>query len=69
MVGFGNIPESALNAPPLTTVHQPTKEMGRRAAALLLSLLRGEAAPTAHLTLATHLVVRASTLPPAGRTG
>jgi LacI family transcriptional regulator len=61
VVGFGNIPESALCAPPLTTVEQPIRKMGERSIELLLSLIRGEKLPATHITLATNLVVRQST--------
>ncbi|MBX6388081.1 MAG: LacI family DNA-binding transcriptional regulator [Frankia sp.] len=63
VLGFDNIPESALNDPPLTTIHQPIKEMGRQAVAMLLALLRGEDLRSAHVTLDTSLVVRDSTAP------
>jgi LacI family transcriptional regulator len=61
VVGFDNIPESALATPPLTTVEQPIREMGRRAIELLIRLIRGEQADDTHLTLPTELVVRQST--------
>jgi LacI family transcriptional regulator len=68
VIGFDNIPESALAHPALTTVHQPIQEMGRRAVELLVRLIDGDpdaaAAPT-RLTLPTSLVVRRSTQPPA----
>lgn len=65
VVGFDNIPESALSVPPLTTVSQPIRDMGVRAVELLVSLIRGEPVEKAHITLPTSLVVRHSTLPPA----
>ena len=37
VVGFDNIPESALCSPPLTTVNQPIRQMGERSIELLLS--------------------------------
>jgi LacI family transcriptional regulator len=61
VVGFDNIPESALCAPPLTTVEQPIREMGQRSIELLIQLIRGERAEVTHITLATNLVVRQST--------
>jgi LacI family transcriptional regulator len=61
VVGFDNIPESALCAPPLTTVEQPIRKMGERSIELLLSLIRGERPQATHITLATNLVVRQST--------
>ncbi len=61
VVGFDNLPESALAAPPLTTVNQPIRAMGRHAIEMLITLIRGGAPDTAHLTLATELVVRQTT--------
>jgi LacI family transcriptional regulator len=64
VVGFDNVPESALNSPPLTTIHQPIREMGQSAIQLLIRLINGETPESAHLTLATSLVVRQSTTIP-----
>jgi LacI family transcriptional regulator len=64
VVGFDNIPDSALCRPPLTTVDQPIQEMGRRAIDLLVKLIRGDTVDTTHVTLATRLVVRDSTARP-----
>ncbi|MGI5507350.1 LacI family DNA-binding transcriptional regulator [Lentzea sp. CA-135723] len=64
VVGFDNIPESALCAPPITTVQQPIREMGHRALELLVRLINGEETADTHITLGTELVVRQSTRPP-----
>ena len=48
----------------LTTIAQPVLEQGEMAATLLLEALRGQARPSARLTLPTRLVVRGSTAPP-----
>lgn len=61
VVGFDNVPESALCTPSLTTVHQPIREMGQCAIELLIRLIRGETSDPLQLTLATSLVVRHST--------
>jgi LacI family transcriptional regulator, galactose operon repressor len=61
VVGFDNIPESALCAPPLTTVEQPIRTMGQRAVEMLIRLIRDEPPETTHITLPTQLVVRQST--------
>jgi LacI family transcriptional regulator len=61
VVGFDNIPESALSTPPLTTVSQPVRQMGQRSIELLLQLIRGDPVADPHITLATELVVRRST--------
>ncbi|MEZ0110570.1 LacI family transcriptional regulator [Catenulispora sp. EB89] len=63
VVGFDNIPESALCVPQLTTVNQPIRTMGERAVEMLIRLIRGEPVERTHLTLATELVVRGSTAP------
>lgn len=60
VVGFDNIPESALCAPPLTTVNQPIRQMGERSIQLLLRLMRGDHVEATHITLQTDLVVRQS---------
>ncbi len=60
VVGFDNIPESALCAPPLTTVNQPIRQMGERSIQLLLRLMRGDHVEATHITLQTNLVVRQS---------
>ncbi|HZC52253.1 MAG TPA: LacI family DNA-binding transcriptional regulator [Mycobacterium sp.] len=61
VVGFDNIPESALITPALTTVDQAIRIMGLRSMELLIRLIRGEPAEITHVTLATNLVVRQST--------
>ncbi|WP_034263525.1 LacI family DNA-binding transcriptional regulator [Actinospica robiniae] len=65
VVGFDNIPESALCNPPLTTVNQPIRTMGHRAVEMLIRLIREQPVELTHLTLDTELVVRGSTAPPA----
>lgn len=64
VVGFDNIPESALAHPPLTTVQQPIRRMGHDAVTMLLALIAGEEPDERHLTLHTELVVRRSTAAP-----
>lgn len=61
VVGFDNVPESALSSPQLTTVSQPLHRMGSEAMQMLLTLLRGEPLTVAHRRLPTELVVRGST--------
>ncbi len=67
VVGFDNVPESALATPPLTTIEQPLQEMGAEAFRLLLALLRGQAEIDTHVRLPTSFVQRGSTrrFPPA----
>lgn len=69
VVGFDNIPESALATPPLTTISQPLHQLGIRAVNLAVETLEREAPATApeRITLPTSLVVRSSTAPPPDR--
>lgn len=64
VAGFDNIPESALSDPPLTTVEQPIREMGRRSVEMLISLLSGAELTERSVTLSTRLVIRGSTSAP-----
>jgi DNA-binding LacI/PurR family transcriptional regulator len=60
VVGFDDDRYAATAMPPLTTVHQPSVEMGAEMARVLVRLIEGEdAAPTT--LLPTSLVVRQST--------
>jgi LacI family transcriptional regulator len=61
VVGFDNVPESALCTPRLTTVAQPIQEMGFRAVSVLIGLIGGVDPDASHQTLPTELVVRDST--------
>jgi LacI family transcriptional regulator len=67
VVGFDNIPESAMAHPPLTTVQQPIRQMGHDAITMLVSLIAGEEIADTHVTLETTLVRRRSTAAPGGR--
>jgi LacI family transcriptional regulator len=59
VIGFDNVPESALVNPPLTTIMQPLQRMGAEALRLLVDLIRGVERDT-HIRLPTELVIRAS---------
>ena len=64
VLGFDDLPVARWVSPPLTTIRQPLIEMAETAAELVLAIGRGE--PTqARLELATELVVREITAPPA----
>jgi LacI family transcriptional regulator len=69
IVGFDDIPVAAFIRPRLTTVAVGIREMGQRAAAVLLDKVRGEVEgfPPRRLVLPATLVIRESTNgPPAG---
>ena len=65
LVGFDDVPWMEMVNPAITVVDQPTMEMGRCAARLLLERLADPAAPPRVELLQPSLVVRGSTAPPA----
>ena len=65
VTGFDDLFVASYCAPPLTTVRQPMKQMGRRASEILLALLRGETAKKT-VTFSGELVVRETTAAPPG---
>ncbi|WP_461036020.1 LacI family DNA-binding transcriptional regulator [Streptomyces mayteni] len=64
VVGFDDTYGTLWTDPPLTTVHQPLRDMGRVAVRTTLQLARGEKPDSHHVQLATRLLVRGSTAPP-----
>jgi LacI family transcriptional regulator len=58
--GFDDIPLSAYVNPPLTTLHQPIYEIGRRACSMLIDILNGRMPDVLNVLLTPSLVVRAS---------
>src|SRR5215469_8185592 len=60
VIGFDNIPESALTEPGLTTIEQPIQDMGFEAVRMLIGLIDEAPVGPRHLTLPTSLVVRQS---------
>jgi LacI family transcriptional regulator, repressor for deo operon, udp, cdd, tsx, nupC, and nupG len=65
IVGFDDLNMAAFYNPPLTTVHIPRHDIGRRAAAELIELLGGRTV-TQEAVLPTRLIIRESTAPPRG---
>jgi LacI family transcriptional regulator len=64
LVGFDDVPWMEMVSPGLTVVAQPTEELGRRAARLLLRRIAEPDSPHAVERLEPTLVVRGSTGPP-----
>lgn len=60
IVGFDDIPDAQWTHPPLTTVRQPMREMGRCATRMLLESIANPDAPRQRIELPTELVVRAT---------
>ena len=61
VVGFDDIPQSAVVFPPLTTVRQPLEQMGSVATQVLLGILKSPEKEAGRIELPTELVVRGST--------
>ena len=70
VVGFDDLRLAAYTTPPLTTIHQPAREIGERATSLLLDLTKGKKVRRLRHLLEPELVVRRSTAaPPRRRAG
>jgi LacI family transcriptional regulator len=63
VVGFDDEPSAARMTPPLTTVRQPTREMGRAGVERLVERMRHPDVPAERVMLPVELVVRGSTAP------
>ncbi len=61
IMGFDDIPMAARTIPPLTTVHQPLYEMGRKAVMMALNTIRNGRLEVKEEILPTRLVIRSST--------
>jgi LacI family transcriptional regulator, galactose operon repressor len=61
VIGFNDMPFADAFTPPLTTIRFSHYEIGRRAAEMLLSQIRGDGSAPRTLVLPTELVERAST--------
>jgi len=62
LIGSDNLRDSHTTQPPLTTIHPPVVEMGRRAMEGLIQQLSDDNAPLTRLILPTKLVIRQSTV-------
>lgn len=60
LVGFDNLRLTEHTTPPLTTVAQPARDIGARAADLLISRIEGQPGVARGVELPTHLVIRES---------
>lgn len=60
IAGFNNLEEGAYTVPPLTTIHTSRAEIGRRAAQMLLALMRGEEVAEPVVDVGYELIVRES---------
>ncbi len=60
IVGFDDVPWAQSLSPPLTTVAQPTDELGKAAASMLLARIADSSGPVGEVKLDTRLVIRES---------
>ena len=60
MIGFDDWPDAAGQTPPLTSIHYPVVEAGRRALALLLEIIQGQSPADKCLQVPVKLIVRES---------
>jgi LacI family transcriptional regulator len=63
VIGFDNILQTAAMFPAVTTIAQPTAELGRRSVELLLERIKNKEAPPQRLVLSTKLIERESCRP------
>ena len=61
VIGFDDIEFGKMISPALTTIQQPVREMGRKAASILLSLINGKDPEHKVVNLDARLIVREST--------
>jgi LacI family transcriptional regulator len=69
VVGFDDVKLASFTNPPLTTVAQPKREIGRLAMEMLLARMRDPDAPPHSVRLDTRLVIRQSSGAPAASGG
>jgi DNA-binding LacI/PurR family transcriptional regulator len=60
VVGFDDIPEAAFMTPPLTTVRQPFREVGRRSIEILVAAIEGADVTAGSAVMPPQVVVRES---------
>ena len=65
VVGFDDLPVTQWVSPPMTTIRQPLMDMATAAAEMVLAMSRGEVPAQTRVELATELIIRESTAPPA----
>jgi LacI family transcriptional regulator, xylobiose transport system transcriptional regulator len=65
IVGYDDLQLAQWSSPALTTIHQPLTKMAEEAARLVVRMSEGELESIPRMDLATRLVVRESTAPPA----
>ena len=66
VVGFDDIDLASVTYPPLTSIHQPLRELGERAARIVLTQIEQPGSAVVNEKIKPELVLRASTGPAPG---
>lgn len=61
VMGFDDLPRASYSVPPLTTIRQPNREMGKTAVRMLVDQIEGRPYNSRRIELPTELVIRGST--------
>lgn len=61
IIGYDDIPQSSLSYPPLSTIRQPAYDMGRKAAELLIRIIKKEPNIEKTVQLPVELIERSTT--------
>jgi DNA-binding LacI/PurR family transcriptional regulator len=64
LIGFDDVPLTTLIEPPLTTIRQPSYELGKVAAQKLFELINNDLEQFEPIVLPVELIIRGSTAPP-----
>jgi len=67
VIGFDDVSLGKYLRPPLTTVHLPAYDLGRKAGEMVLRIIAGENPSALSVLLPTRLIIRSSTAPYSGR--
>lgn len=60
VIGFDDLPSSAVSDPPLTTVRQPIRRVGAQAVEMLIDILTTGSQPPRQVVMDTQLILRCS---------
>lgn len=61
IIGFDNVETSRITTPPLTTISQPTFQLGQQSCSMLIEKISNPYTTNKHLLLDTELIIRGST--------
>ena len=61
VIGFDNVETSKMTLPPLTTIAQPSRQLGQQACSILLERIQNPRLPHRQILLSTEMVIRGST--------